>query len=94
MPQKTRRRGGRGRSHSLLSSEQADETVAQLEQLRDHPVRVLGADHPDTLRARGGLADLLGPLVNDWARVLGADYLETLRTRDMLAHLQDRPSEA
>jgi tetratricopeptide repeat protein len=55
--------------------------------------RVLGADHPETLKARGGVAgwtgegdpgwtrDLFAALLPDVTRVLGPEHPETLRAR-------------
>lgn len=63
--------------------------------------RVLGADHPDTLQTREGLAEVLTELgrleeaeslyqalLADQTRVLGADHPDTLQTRDSLADLR------
>src|SRR6185437_3840325 len=61
-------------------------------------VRVLGADHPHTLRSRNNLAlscrdagdlgraiPLLEQTLADCVRVLGADHPDTLRSRNNLA---------
>jgi hypothetical protein len=62
--------------------------------------RVLGADHPDTLRTRNNIAGWTGQcgearealrlfeaLLPDQERVLGADHPETLRTREWIRYL-------
>jgi tetratricopeptide (TPR) repeat protein len=72
--------------------------------------RVLGADHPDTLRTRNSLAiayreagrtaeaiSLYEQVLADQERVLGADHPDTLRTRNSLAiayRLAGRTAEA
>ena len=61
-------------------------------------VRVLGADHPDTLVIRNNIAFLIGAcgdprealrlavvLLSDHERVLGADHRYTLLTRSYIA---------
>ncbi|MFD8811158.1 tetratricopeptide repeat protein [Streptomyces sp. NPDC059627] len=73
--------------------------------LDDH-VRVLGADHRDTLSIRHGLAFWRGEagdpagavaafveLLDDCMRVLGADHPYTLTTRNNLGHWQRRAEE-
>ena len=65
--------------------------------------RVLGADHPDTLRARGNLATayeqvgrtaepirLHEQTLADMERVLGADHPDTLRARGNLANAYEQ----
>lgn len=68
-------------------------------------VRLLGADHPDTLSTRTALADtLVQRHLQDQAerecrivldarmRALGAEHPDTLTTRDALAHALYRPT--
>ena len=69
-------------------------------ELLDAQQRILGADHPNTLRTRGNLASLLGEagqveeasaqfreLLDAQQRILGADHPNTLGTRGNLASL-------
>ncbi|MFE1877730.1 tetratricopeptide repeat protein, partial [Streptomyces sp. NPDC059496] len=64
-------------------------------------LRVLGPDHPDTLRARhnlaswqgeagdpAGAADAYATLLEDGVRVLGPDHPHTVATRSNLAYWQ------
>jgi ferritin-like protein len=77
--------------------------VAEFERLLTDRLRVLGADHPDTLRTRNNLASCRGRagdaagavaeferLLTDRLRVLGPDHPDTLRTRGNLAFWRDR----
>jgi hypothetical protein len=63
--------------------------------------RVLGADHPETLRTRSNIAGwtercgaaraalrLFEALLPDQERVLGADHPDTLTTREFICHLR------
>jgi hypothetical protein len=72
--------------------------VANLAELLDDMVRVLGPDHPGTLHARGALAEVRGvagnaaeaaagfaELLDDQMRVLGGDHPDTLAARAELA---------
>jgi hypothetical protein len=74
------------------------EALAGHQALLADQLRVLGADHPDTLRTRGNIASELGALgrhadalaghqalLADQLRVLGADHPDTLRTRGNIA---------
>ena len=75
------------------------EAITLFEQTLADRERVLGADHPDTLRTRGRLAaayrvagraaeaiTLLEQNLADQERVLGADHPDTLASRDNLAN--------
>ncbi|MFT4164679.1 MAG: tetratricopeptide repeat protein, partial [Microlunatus sp.] len=81
------------------SAARLDRAVHLLEQILAYMVRVLGPDHPDTLRSRSNLAfaseaagDLAGaiPLLEqtlaDMVRVLGPDHPDTLTSRNNLAN--------
>ncbi|MEU6232423.1 tetratricopeptide repeat protein [Kitasatospora sp. NPDC047058] len=74
------------------------EAADALQQILTEQTRVLGAEHPDTLRGRqfhahslGGAGDpaeaarLLGPVLADQLRLLGPDHKDTLRSRQFLA---------
>ncbi|WP_410790566.1 FxSxx-COOH system tetratricopeptide repeat protein [Kribbella sp. C-35] len=76
-------------------------------QLHQQANRRLGADHPDTLAARGSLAywrgeagDAAGAavayeqLLADMLRVLGPDHPDTLTTRGSLAHWRGEAGDA
>jgi hypothetical protein len=65
-----------------------------------HSCRVLGTDHPDTLRTRGNIASWTGrcgdsaralrlyrELLSARMRVLGTDHPDTVNTRQDIAHL-------
>ena len=69
--------------------------------------RVLGRDHPDTLRTRNNIAGwtgavgdarealrLFAELLPDRERVLGRDHPDTLRTRNNIAHWTGRVGDA
>ncbi|MDR2454752.1 MAG: tetratricopeptide repeat protein [Bifidobacteriaceae bacterium] len=76
----------------------AEATADQFQALLEDELRVLGADHPDTITTRSNLAFWLGrfgrpaeaaaqfqTLLQDQLRVLGADHPDTLATRSNLA---------
>lgn len=79
---------------SLADSGLIADTTAHFAALAADAISHLGADHPDTLRARHHLADTYGPsgdlvgartayrdLLRDQTRVLGPDHQDTLATR-------------
>ncbi|MEU1456937.1 tetratricopeptide repeat protein, partial [Streptomyces avermitilis] len=74
------------------------EAIDLVEQVVADRERLLGADHPDTLTARGNLAaiywqagrtgeaiDLVEQVVADRERLLGADHPDTLTAREVLS---------
>ena len=87
-------------ANALGVSGNTNEAMTEFEVLLADQLRVLGADHPDTLSTRGNLALRLGEagrvddavaafevLLADRLRVLGADHPDTLSTRNNLADL-------
>ncbi|MEV0444816.1 tetratricopeptide repeat protein, partial [Streptomyces spectabilis] len=92
---------------SLGETGQATAAHDHFRQITDAALRHLGADHPDTLAARGDLAlwrgetgDAVGAaqacaeLVADRTRVLGADHPDTLATRGNLARWRGETGDA
>ena len=82
----------------MAEAGQLETAISLLEELVADRLRVLGADHPDTLTTRNNLAgylaeagqletaiSLLEELVADRLRVLGADHPDTLTTWHNLA---------
>ena len=80
-------------------SGQVDAAIVEFRGVLDDCLRVLGADHPDTLATRASLARWLGEsgqvdaaiveyrqLLEDRLRVLGANHPDTLTTRASLAY--------
>jgi tetratricopeptide (TPR) repeat protein len=83
---------------SYLAAGRAADAVPLFERTLADCERVLGADHPNTLRSRNNLAmsylaagrtakaiSLLERTLADCERVLGADHPDTLAARDNLA---------
>jgi tetratricopeptide (TPR) repeat protein len=83
---------------SYLAAGRAADAVPLFERTLADCERVLGADHPNTLRSRNNLAmsylaagrtakaiSLLERTLADCERVLGADHPDTLASRDNLA---------
>ncbi len=83
---------------ALGQSGNTSKAITEHEALLEDTLRVLGADHPDTLTTRNNLAVWLGEagrvdgavsvveaLLGDRLRVLGADHPDTLTTRNNLA---------
>ena len=76
--------------------------TAELKALLAEQIRVLGPDHPDTLKTRFSLVrrDLAGAirdyedLLPDQVRTLGADHPDTLLTRFNLAHRRGPAGDA
>lgn len=71
--------------------------VAEARAVLEDRIRILGPDHPDTLKVRDGLAaslneagraqeaiDELRAVLEDRIRVLGPDHPDTVKTRDSL----------
>jgi hypothetical protein len=86
-------------ARSLQETGQIDDATAAFRQLLDDALRVLGADHRDTLCSRTHLVNLQGEagdvtgaafaikdLLDDYLRVFGPDHPETLNTRQGVAH--------
>ena len=78
------------------------EAIGHYQRLLEDQVRVLGADHPDSLRTRNNLAYLLGRagevqeavgqfgrLLQDQVRVLGPDHPDSRTARNNLAHWRE-----
>jgi len=74
------------------------QAIPLFKQVLENQLRVLGADHPDTLASRGNLAcayqvagdlgqaiPLFKQVLEDLLRVLGADHPSTLASRNNLA---------
>ncbi|MET8451641.1 FxSxx-COOH system tetratricopeptide repeat protein [Streptomyces sp. NPDC005209] len=92
---------------SLGSSGQVSAATSHFQHLVDTATRHHGPDHPDTLIARGDLADCRGEagdaagaatataeLLADRVRVLGDDHPNTLTTRSNLAHWRGQAGDA
>ncbi|GHG41200.1 hypothetical protein GCM10017567_73370 [Amycolatopsis bullii] len=88
------------RSDSLYTFQGAVPAAAAYHQLFEHCRRILGHDHPDTLKTHGlflhcrGSSDpafaaqALEQLVAEFPRILGPDHLDTLGIRNLLAYWQ------
>ena len=74
-----------------------DDAKTMFEAIFERRVRVLGVDHPDTLRSRSSLANTLTQMgqftesatlheenIVDRVRVLGSDHVRTLLSRERL----------
>jgi hypothetical protein len=93
--------------NSLADSGLIADAAAYFTELTANASRHLGADHPDTLRARHRLAGTYGPsgdligartayrdLLSDQSRVLGAEHRDTLATRADLGWWQGMAGDA
>lgn len=82
------------RAHQYLQEGRDDLAIPLFEEVLAERVRVLGADHPDTIASRGNLAGAyesawcLGKAISQYKkvlahqlRVLGADHPSTLASR-------------
>jgi len=92
---------------ALAELGRVDEAIGLFEMLLADQIRVLGADHPDTLTTRNNIASWYGRagrvdeaiglfevLLADQIRVLGADHPDTLATRAYLDYLRKQREEA
>ena len=86
-------------ARAYVSTGRLSEAIALLEQVLTDCVRVLGADHPDSLTSRNKLAyayhaaghlteaiTLYEQVLTDSIRILGEDHPNTLTTRNNLAY--------